>query len=72
MRNAVVLGYETSDCIDLILHQGNERRYHYGCAFHDEGRKLIAEGFSSAGRHEYKGVVSVNKVSYNILLIGFE
>ena len=29
--------------IDLILHEGNERRNNNGCAFHEQRRKLVAK-----------------------------
>ena len=72
MRDPVVSGNETSDRIDLILHQGDERGYDYRRAFHDKGRKLVAQGFSTSGRHQHKGVVAACEVADYTFLISFE
>ena len=36
----------------LVVHQRDERRYHDGEAFAQEGRQLIAQRLAAAGRHD--------------------
>jgi hypothetical protein len=72
IRDTVVAGNKTSDGIDLVLHQCDERR-NYDCgALHYERRKLVAERLSSACRHEDKGIVSVGKMCDDPFLISLE
>jgi len=44
---------------DLIVHQGDQRRYHHGEAFAQQGRHLEAQRLAAAGRHQYQGVTAV-------------
>ena len=76
-RRVEIMGYtvvsaHSVDHIHLILHQCDERRYDHGSAFHDERRQLIAEAFASAGGHKHKGVVAVQQVADDGLLVAFE
>ena len=72
VRDAPAAGHESTEHVYLILHQGDERRNHYGRAVHDEGGQLIAERFAAAGRHEHEGVATVQQVIYYLLLITLE
>ena len=72
MGYAVVARDESSDGVHLVLHQGDQRGYDYGCAIHDKRRKLVAKGFAASGRHENKGIVLVYKVSDDAFLVGLE
>lgn len=41
--------------IDLIFHQGNERRNHQGQALEEEGRELVTQGLATAGGKNGEG-----------------
>ena len=69
--DARILG-EGTHRIDLILHQGNQGRDNDSHTLHDEGGQLVAERFTSAGRHEDKGVPTGKHVVDDSLLISFE
>ena len=60
------------DGIDLVLHQGNERRDDNGRPFHQQCRQLVAHGLSTAGWHEHKRVVAIQQVLNNGFLIALE
>ena len=61
-----------ADGVDLVLHEGDERRHHDGDAIAYHGRQLVAETLTAAGRHDDKGVVAIEKTLYNSLLVAFE
>ena len=42
--------------LDLVPHQGDEGRHHHPDAGPADGRDLVAERFSAAGRHQDQGV----------------
>ena len=63
---------ESPDCIDLVLHQGDQRGYDYGSPFHNKCGKLVAQGFSSSRRHQHKGIPSRNEMAYYGFLISLE
>ena len=42
--------------IDLVLHQGDEGADHHGDSIHDHRRKLVAQRFAAAGRHDDHGI----------------
>ncbi len=69
--NARILG-EGAHRIDLILHQGNQRRYDDRHTLHDEGGQLVAERFTTTGRHQDKGVPTGKHIADDSLLITFE
>ena len=46
------------ELIDLIFHQGNQRRNDKRDPRLDDGRQLVAETFAPAGRHDAKTVVA--------------
>ncbi len=41
---------------DLVLHQGDQRRYHQGKPRQQQRRDLITQGFAAARRHNAQGV----------------
>src|SRR5690606_2331521 len=40
------------DGVNLVFHQGDERRYDDGRALHHEGGQLVAKRFATSGRHD--------------------
>lgn len=48
--------------VHLVLHQRDQRRDHDARAGPDQGRDLIAQGLSAAGRHEHDGVTAGHHV----------
>ena len=44
--------------LNLICHQGNQRRHHNGNAGHQKGRKLITQGFSRARGHDSQHILA--------------
>ena len=58
--------------IDLILHQGDERRYNNGCAFHDAGRQLVAQRLAPACGHQHKRVMLSKQVLDDRFLVAFK
>ena len=42
--------------VDLIFHQGDERRNHDGESVKDQRRNLVAQRFTTAGRHQRKRI----------------
>ena len=72
MGDAVSRLHETPDGVDLILHQGDERRDDDGRPFHDEGGQLIAEGFAASGGHQHKRVAPVDEMPDDSFLVTLE
>jgi len=44
--------------VDLILHQGNQRRDDHGTTRAEQGRNLEAKALAAAGRHQDEGVAA--------------
>ena len=59
---------EAPQQIDLVFHQGAKGRYHDSGALHKKGRKLIAKGFASSGRHQHEGISPSHKVGDDVQL----
>ena len=72
MGNAVVARNESADGVNLILHEGDQRRYDDSCALHDKCGELVAHGFTSSCRHKHEGIIAGNKVSYDTFLVRLE
>ena len=72
MCNALIAVYKPAKHIDLVFHQGYQRRDHYRGSFGYESRKLIAKGFPSAGGHQHKGITPVEQMVYHLLLVTLE
>ena len=66
-----VVGREIAHSVDLIFHQGYQRRNHYGGAFADKRRQLISERLSAAGRHQHKHIVPLKERCHYLLLVAF-
>ena len=47
---------ERLELIDLVLHQGDQRRDDQRQAVEDHGRQLVAEAFSAAGGHDAEAI----------------
>ena len=58
--------------VDLVLHQGDERRDHDARAGPEHRRQLVAERLASAGGHEHEGVAAGHEVRDDLLLVGAE
>ena len=58
--------------LDLILHQGDERRHHEGQPRQECCRKLIAERFPLAGRHDHHRIATVYNRPHHVFLTGPE
>ena len=71
MSHPVALAHAV-DHVNLILHQCNERRYHYCRAVHDERRQLITQRLSASGRHKHKRVLAIKQIAYNGFLVTFK
>ena len=71
MRHSVILT-SVANRVHLVLHERNERRNHDGCSFHQKRWHLIAEGFSTASRHENKHILTSQKVLNDGLLVVLE
>ena len=56
------------ELVDLVLHQGDERR-NYDCqAVEDQSGDLIAEGLAPARRHDDQGVLFLEDVANDLFL----
>ena len=71
VRNSVV-GAGLSHRIDLIFHQGDERRNHDGYALEHEGGQLVAERFSAPSGHEHKNIVAFKQRTDDFRLLMLE
>ena len=47
--------------LDLVLHQGNQRRDHQGDPGQQQGRDLVAQGFAGAGGHDAQDVPALEQ-----------
>ena len=71
MCDAVIVR-QLTDGIHLVFHQSNQRRDHYGRAFANQRRQLIAERLAAASRHEDKGVLPIKQVTDDGFLVSLE
>ena len=76
-RGVEVVGYavvveELADGIHLVFHEGNKWRDDDGCAFADEGWQLVTKRLAAAGWHKHKGVLPVEQVADDGLLVALE
>ena len=53
----------------LVLHQRDQRADHDAGFFHGDGRKLIAERFSSAGRHDDGDIAALQNIAHHGFLV---
>ena len=58
--------------VDLVLHQGDQRRYHDRHTLPVQGRNLVAEGLAAAGRHQDKGILPRDQRLDDLSLLGTE
>ncbi len=59
-------------CVDLVLHQGDQRRNHQRCSLEQHRRKLIADRFAAARRQNPKRRPPVHQGLHNLPLAGPE
>ena len=71
MRN-IVFAAVTAHQIDLVFHQCNQWRNDNGNSFFDHCRQLVAQAFSSAGRHDHKSVFTIQQCLYDCFLRTFK
>ena len=54
-------------CTHLVVHQGNQRRYHHGhtmtSALTHDGRHLVAQAFAAACGHQHQRITA----AYNVI-----
>jgi hypothetical protein len=58
----------TAKLRDLIAHQRDQRRYHNGQAIAQQRRKLVAQRFAAAGRHNRKHIAAVQDRGDDLVL----
>ena len=63
---------EVCDNIHLVFHQGDERRDHDGCSFHQQRWQLIAQRLTTTCRHEHERIIAIQQVLDNLLLVSLE
>lgn len=63
---------ERAQRVHLVLHESDEGRDHDACAGPDQGRDLIAQGLSAAGRHQDDGVPAVHDMVDDRFLLAAE
>ena len=63
---------EEVQLIDLVLHEGDERRDHHRQAVEHECGQLVTERFATAGGHDGQGVVTLEHMTDHLGLAGQE
>ena len=63
---------EVAHRVDLIFHQGNQRRYYNSRSLHQQRGQLVTQRFSAASGHQHKGVVASQQVFDNSFLISLK
>ncbi len=58
--------------VDLIVHQGDERRDHHAGARPDQRGYLVAKGLAAAGWHQHQRVAAADQVLDDLLLVTAE
>ena len=66
------LGREGTHGIDLILHQGDQRRDDDRDPVHEQRRQLVAQRLAAARRHQHERILTLQYVADHRLLIPFE
>ncbi len=59
-------------CVDLVLHQRDQRRDHHAHAVADQRRDLVAQRLAAAGGHQYQRVAARAHVFHNLGLLAAE
>ena len=72
MGYALLILDETADCIDLILHQGDQGGNDDGRPFHAKGGQLVAQRLAAAGRHQHKSVAAPDEMHDDLFLEALE
>ena len=62
----------STDGIDLVLHQRNQRAHHDGGPLLKQCRELVAQGFAAPRGHDHKNVASFHQAGDNALLLPLE
>lgn len=61
-------GMPTSECVDLIAHQRDQRGNDDGHARKKRGRNLVADRLASAGGHDAERIMALdNRIDYAFL-----
>ena len=63
---------QVGDHIHLILHQGDERGDDDSRSFHQQRWQLVAQGLTATRRHQHKGVITIQQIPDDALLISLE
>ena len=56
--------------VDLVFHQGDQRRDYQGYAVEQHRRKLVADGLATARRHEHQRIAPGEHVPDDVFLVG--
>ena len=56
-------------CLDLVLHQGNQRRYDNGSTGADQCGNLVAQRLAAAGRHQHQCITTRDDLVDDRLLL---
>ena len=63
---------ELGQCVDLVLHQRDQRRDDDGATRAQQRRNLVAEALAAAGRHQHQGVAATGNVGNDFGLLAAE
>ena len=72
MRDALRTGHEAAQQVDLILHQGDQRRDDDRCTIHHQSRQLIAQRLAASGGHQDESITPSNQVRDDLFLVRLE
>ena len=66
------LGREGAHGVDLILHQGDQRRYDDRNAVHQHGRQLVAQRLAAARGHQHESILAFQHIADHRFLVSLE
>ena len=66
------LGREGAHGVDLVLHQGDQRRYDDRNAVHQHGRQLVAQRLAAARGHQHEGILAFQHIADHRFLVPLE
>ncbi len=61
-----------AQCVDLVLHQRDQRRHHDAGAMPQQRGNLVAQGLATAGRHQHQRIAAFAEVFDHGLLLAAE
>jgi hypothetical protein len=66
------LGRKGAHGVDLILHQGDQRRYDDRNAVHQHGRQLVAQRLAAARGHQHESILAFQHIADHRFLVSLE